>query len=111
MTFDLRKFERVWGKAWERPTFDGECLWYDNSTCMWAVKHDYLRNETAAAIIRDWAVRWLMEHHANAIFAEGDEWSIAFMYWGDSDRDIFGRSTDRTEALYLACCKALGIEP
>lgn len=134
---DLRKFERVWEKAGERPCCcedpgcgirlcfaeadDGETpsdiiLWarpevLEMRGCRVNRQRDgsmFVSKYQAAAIIRDWAVWWLLKRHNldEAICA-----ACGFDPTCEATLADLRHCADRTEALYLACCKVLGIEP
>lgn len=129
MTFDLRKFERVWEKAGERPEeligfFECETglvpgkgpkavfprvAFIDPAGCRIStcVSHDL-----AAAIIHDWAVGWLTSRTEREILISGHEQGcISIDEWGDHEMGPNIARGEPTEALYRACCKVLGIEP
>lgn len=135
MAFDIRKFERVWEVAGERPEeligfFECETglvpgkgpkavfphvAFIDPAGCRIStcVSHDL-----AAAIIRDWAVGWLALKAGVVIYRFDDNASPCNSVRLDCPDCNHGHpmedeatSDDRTEALYLACCKVLDIDP
>lgn len=75
---------------------------------------DAIDDDDAAALIRDKAVWWLAKRHKMQFIEQmtNGEWVVCY----ERDHDDYGTfecgcHDDPTEALYLACCKVLGMTP
>lgn len=76
--------------------------------------------QSAAAIIRDKAVWWLVRRLGEGTAKTGTaDWGLAAimytpansLYWIVGPDTTSVDATDPTEALYLACCKVLKVDP
>ena len=125
---DLAKFERVFAKEpkWRPVSNTGRyhlVRWREGDREWWGwqcklpdfkddppLGDDVVDYSCAAALIRD-AVAWGLAAMHNTfgvgLCVDGDEYSVVGPVVGGGEIN----SSDRTEVLYLAACKALGLEP
>ena len=117
MTFDLTKFLPRFAKC---PELRPESLrWYhglwqvDAGECEgdWSPCPGRAQSHLAAALIRDKATWWLLNRGEDFGISGGGPGRAWIFEWGDHEVGRTLADADPTEALYLACCHVLEIDP
>jgi len=84
----------------------------ENLPCRWHLPHVFIEDAVAAALIRDRAVWWLADrYNKRGVAIVQNESMTAVCMLPDTGIDSRSLHEDPTEALRLAVCKVLGIDP